>query len=204
MKFSKEEKEIIKVIVECENQGGNIACALNYSRLLEKYGIGIVHADNADLVFLRKDIYPDYFGNRGKAYIDIFINLMKKLIENGDFMCSGGFRSDPLVIGSVHSEWKKIGVIAVNSTETIILEGPFKGWYGADREEKYWMYDIWKNQLSSIDRFLYSNYYISEELKDLVKNDFKTDEEIRFAKQQWMTWISIGVAILLGILGIIF
>jgi hypothetical protein len=37
-----------------------------------------------------------------------------------------------------------------------------------------------------------------------VKNDFKTDEEIRFAKQQFATWISIGVAILLGILGIIF
>lgn len=204
MKFSKEEKEIVKAMVQYENRGWNLASVLNHCRLLEKHGIGIVNADNADLVCLRKDLYPDYFGNRGKAYIDIFINLMKKLIENGDFMCSGGFRSDPLVVGSVHSEWKKIGVIAVNSNETIILEGPFKGWYGADRQEKYWMYDIWKNQLSSIDRFLYSNYYTSEELKELVKNKFKTEEEIRFAKQQFATWASIGVAIMLGILGIIF
>lgn len=204
MKFSKQERELIKVIVECENQGGNLASVLNYSRLLEKYGIGIVHADNAVLVFLRKDIYPDYFGNKGKAYVDIFINLIEKLLKNGYLMCSGGFSSNPLVIGALYSEWKKIGIIAVNGNETVILEGPYKGWYGADREEKYWMYDTWNKRLLSVDRFLYSNYYTSEELKELVKNKFKTEEEIRFAKQQFATWASIGVAIMLGILGIIF
>ena len=40
--------------------------------------------------------------------------------------------------------------------------------------------------------------------KDLVKNKFKSDEQRRFAKQQLITWISIGVSALLGILGIIF
>ena len=42
MKFSKAEQKIIKVIVECENQCENLAAALNYSRLLEERGIGIV------------------------------------------------------------------------------------------------------------------------------------------------------------------
>ena len=62
----------------------------------------------------------------------------------------------------------------------------------------------WREQILKIEPYLYSDYCVSEELKELVKNDFKTDEEIRFAKQQLLTWISIGVAILLGILGIIF
>ena len=44
---------------------------------------------------------------------------------------------------------------------------------------------------------------ISQELKDLVENDFKTEEQRRFQKQQLMTWISIFVALLIGLLGIL-
>jgi len=43
---------------------------------------------------------------------------------------------------------------------------------------------------------------ISQELKDLVENDFKTEEQIRFSRQQFLTWVSIGVAFIIGLLGI--
>ena len=204
MKFSKEEQKIVKAIVQCENQGGNIALALNYSQLLEKQGVGIVCTNNENLVFLRKDLYSDCFSNNGRGYVNTFLNLIEKLEKNNHLICERTTYSQPLVIGATSSEWVKIGVIAVNGDEALILEGPYTGWYGADRQEKYWMYNDWSKQLSSISRFLYSNYCVSEELKELVKNNFKTDEEIRFAKQQFATWLSIGVAILLGILGIIF
>lgn len=204
MKFSKEEQKIVKAIVECENQGGNLALALNFSRLLEKRGIAFVDADCTKTVFLRKDLYSDYFSNNGRGYVNTFLNLIEKLEKNNHLICERTTYSQPLVVGATFSEWVKIGVIAVNGEETLVLEGPYKGWYGADRQEKYWMYNDWSKQLSSISRFLYSSYCVSEELKELVKNDFKTDEEIRFAKQQWATWISIAVAIILGILGIIF
>lgn len=204
MKFSKEEQKIVKAIVQCENQGGNLALALNYSQLLEKQGVGIVCTNNENLVFLRKDLYSDYFSNNGRGYVNTFLNLIEKLEKNNHLLCERTTYSQPLVIGATSSKWVKIGVIAVNGNETLVLEGPYKGWYGADRQEKYWMYNDWSKQLSSISRFLYSSYCVSEELKELVKNDFKTDEEIRFAKQQFATWLSIGVAILLGILGIIF
>ena len=204
MKFSKEEQKIVKAIVQCENQGGNLALALNYSQLLEKQGVGIVCINNENLVFLRKNLYSDYFSNNGRGYVNTFLNLIEKLEKNNHLLCERTTYSQPLVIGATSSEWVKKGVIAVNGDEALVLEGPYKGWYGADRQEKYWMYNDWSKQLSSISRFLYSNYCVSEELKELVKNNFKTDEEIRFAKQQWMTWISIGVSALLGILGIIF
>ena len=205
MKFSKQERELIKVIVECENQGGNIACALNYSRLFEKNGIGIVTINSEGVVFLLKEKYPDFYPfNNNSAYVSVFINLIKKLVESGDIICGETTHSQPLVIGSVYSEWRKLGIIAVNGNEVIVLEGPQKGWYSADGQEKYWMEHKWREQILKIEPYLYSDYCVSEELKELVKNDFKTDEEIRFAKQQLLTWISIGVAILLGILGIIF
>ena len=205
MKFSKEEKEIIRVIVECENKGGNLAFVLNFSRLLEKKGIGIVSLDYYKAVFLRKDMYPDYeFDSSIAPYVSTLFNLIEKLISEKHLICRGCLSADPLVVGVEYSQWKCPNVIAVNGEEVIMIEGPYQGWYGADRYEKYWMCDDWNRQLSKIDNYLYSSYSVSEELRDLVKHHFKTEEEIRFAKQQLMTWISIGVAILVGILGIIF
>ena len=46
-------------------------------------------------------------------------------------------------------------------------------------------------------------FTVSQELKDLVKNNFNTEEEIRFRKQQILTWFSIISSIIIGILGII-
>lgn len=204
MKFSKAEREIVKVMVQYENRGWNLASVLNHCRLLEKHGIGIVNADNADLVCLRKDLYPDYFTNRGKVYVNALLNLVEKLAKNGDLICDSNLNSQPLVIGVDHSAWINIDIIGTSEREIIVLDGPNKGWFGADGEEKYWMCDDWKHQLSRIDQYLYSDYCVSEELKDFVKNNFRTDEEMRFVKQQLITWISIGVSALLGILGIIF
>ena len=46
-------------------------------------------------------------------------------------------------------------------------------------------------------------FSVSQELKDMVKNDFKSEEQIRFEKQQFLTWISIGVTAFIGIAGLI-
>lgn len=44
--------------------------------------------------------------------------------------------------------------------------------------------------------------YPSSILTQLVKNEFKTPEQRRFKKQQWATWVSIGIAILIGLMSI--
>lgn len=208
MKFSKEEKQIIKVMVECENKGGNLALVLNFSRLLEKNGVGIVCAGGSKSVFLRKDLYPDYFpGRNSSPYVSMLFNLIEKLVKNNHLICRGSMMAKPLVIGAIDSDWKRSDVIVVygeKGPDIVVLEGPFAGWFGSDRQEKYWMCDDWDDQLSRVERYLYSSYSVSEELKDLVKHNFKTEEQIRFAKQQLTTWVGIGVAILIGILGIIF
>jgi hypothetical protein len=45
-------------------------------------------------------------------------------------------------------------------------------------------------------------FSVSQELRELVKHNFKSEEEVRFVKQQRLTWISIVVALLIGLLGI--
>ena len=205
MKFSKEEQKIVKAIVQCENQGWNLALALNFSRLLEKQGIAFVDADCAKMVFLRKDIRPEFFPlNDSVPYISVLLNLIEKLVKNGHILCGDSCYVDPLVIGARHSQWAKPGLIVVNGNEFIVIDGPMKGWFGADKQEKYFWWNKWDSLLSKVSNYLHCDYCVSEELKDLVKNDFKTDEEIRFAKQQLITWVSIGVSALLGVLGIIF
>jgi hypothetical protein len=46
-------------------------------------------------------------------------------------------------------------------------------------------------------------FSVSQELRELVKHNFKSEEEVRFIKQQRLTWISIATAIAIGLLGII-
>lgn len=205
MKFSKEEKEIVKVIVKYANNSENIASAFNASGLLEKRGIAIVNAGGVTLVFFNQEKYPDFFPNAKSPYLSLLLNLIEKLVQNGSVICGDSADANPLVIGAKSSRWEKLNMLAVNDTEAIILEGPDTGWYEKTNGQMlYWEWNEWGNQLERVCHYLHSDYCVSEELKDLVKNDFKTDEEIRFAKQQWATWISIAVAIILGILGIIF
>ena len=53
-------------------------------------------------------------------------------------------------------------------------------------------------------KYLTPWFSVSQELMELVTNDFKTEEDIRFEKQQKLTWISIVVATIIGLLGVIF
>lgn len=204
MKFSKEEKEIIETIIKYEDSCNNIASAFNASGLLEKRGIAIVDAGGVTLAFFSQEKYPDFFPSGKSPYMSLLLNLIERLVQNGSIICGDSADANPLVIGAKSSRWLKRNMLAVNDTGAIVLEGPSKGWYDiTNGQQLYCEWSVWGNQLASVCRYLHSDYSVSEELKDLVKNKFKTDDEIRFNKQQLLTWISIGVAILLGILGII-
>jgi hypothetical protein len=52
-------------------------------------------------------------------------------------------------------------------------------------------------------QFFNCAYSVSQELKDLVKHNFKTEEERRFSKQQRLTWISIIIASIIGLSSLI-
>lgn len=204
MKYTKEEQEIIKLIVQNEGKGLSIAQVLNYSRFLEKRGVAIIDVNGSQIICSRKDIYPDYFDSRSSVYLVNLLALIDRLHGKGCLkFCNQSFQR-PLVIGVQNSQWAKRDVITTDYRDTIVLAGHHKAWYGADNKEKYWMLEIWDAAKLNIPNYIYSEYIVSQDLKDLVKNKFKSDEQRRFAKLQLATWISIAVAIILGILGIIF
>ena len=204
MKFSKDEQEIIKILVKYSNKGGNIAAVFNFTQLFEKRGLGIVSAGSKELLFFRKDLHPDFFPGNGSPYISMLLNLLEQLIDKRLLILGNSITSAPLVIGALASRWGRRNALVVNESEVIVLEGFNKGWYDANGTEKYNWDDDRSGRLAKLTHYLYHSYSVSEELKDLVKNKFKSDEQRRFAKQQLITWVSIGVSALLGILGIIF
>ena len=187
MTFKKTEKEIIKAIVKYDGKAKSLAEVFNKSQLLEKKGIGIVQYGGKNMVFLRKDLYDDWFHNDGLGYIAELLSLIDTLIKQKYLVMIPFCTEETLVIGAQESRWLKPEVILVNGNEYICVADRMENWFSATREQKYW-----------------PCAYSERELRELVKHNFKSEEEVRFIKQQRLTWISIAVAAAIGLLGIIF
>ena len=100
------------------------------------------------------------------------------------------------------AEWGK-RCIVINDGEGIIQEDQdFFNWY-ENNQQAYWPCTC-SEEFMPISKTLTSWFSVSQELKDMVKHNFKSVEERRFDKQQRLTWISIGVALLIGLLGVLF
>ena len=134
----------------------------------------------------------------------LYYYLLQRLERKNRYiiLIPGGY-SEALVIGAQDARWHKNETLLVNGNEYICLTERYVNWFDANGNQKYWDCHFDKHTLP-ISELLMPWFSISQELKTLVKNDFKSEDEIRFRKQQRLTWISIGVAILTGILGIIF
>ena len=69
-------------------------------------------------------------------------------------------------------------------------------------EQTYWP-NCFSEQEIPISQYLECSFSISQELRDLVKNDFKSEEQIRFQKQQRLQWVSIFVTGIIGLAGLV-
>lgn len=54
-----------------------------------------------------------------------------------------------------------------------------------------------------LDKYANAMFYISSELKDMVKNNFRSKEHIRFLKTQRLSYVAIGVAVLIALMSYI-
>lgn len=203
MTFKNTEKEIIKAIVKYEGQAKSLAEVLNKSKLLEKKGIGIVQYGGKNMIFLKKEVYDDWFHNDGLGYVAELLSLIDTLAKRKYIVLIPFCTNHTLVIGTENAKWLKPEVISVNGNEFICLEDRCENWLDSSGGQKYWPCKYTERELP-IGNTFYTAFSVSQELRELVKHDFKTEEEIRFRKQQRLTWISIILATLIGLLGIMF
>ena len=105
------------------------------------------------------------------------------------------------VIGKRHAKKTAPELISIDKGEEFIsLRYRNVNWCDKDDHQIAW--PVWLPlEVLPVDKLLMPWFSVSQELRDLVNNDFKTEEEIRFRKQQRLTWISIGVSFFIGLLG---
>lgn len=202
MNLNKTDKEFIRAIIKYDGKAQSLADVLNKSRLLEKRGIGIVQHYDKNIIFLRKDIYEEWFDRNGLGYVVGLLSLIDTLIKEKYIKLVSSVTDNILVVGAKKSRMVCLDFISVNDNETICLADRNENWFDAYNHQMYWPCKFTDDELYLGN--IFNAYSVSEGLRTLVKNNFKSAEEIRFIKQQRLTWISIAVAAVLGLLGIIF
>ena len=201
MTFKKTEKEIIKAIVKFGEKENSMAKVLNESKLLEKRGIVIAFASSRNYVFFDKKKY-DWEDAKAISYISELISLLKYLIANRLITILPINIRELHVVGRLHSKLSRPGYIEVDDA-ILEVDSNMGNWIDkVTNQQTYWPNCYTEKELP-ISAFFECWFSVSQELKDLVENDFLTEEQLCFKKQQRLTWISIIVASIIGIASII-
>lgn len=200
MTFKKTEKEILNAIVKYGNNEKSLAEVLNESKLLEKKGIAIIHESNKYFVFLDKRLFDYEESNIAFGYISELMSLITMLTEKRYIVMIPFGSSYTHSIGVSGIRGIKPHVYLTDEGDTIYIDDRHADWIHGD-QQKCWPFVFNENQMP-MSYFFNSPFSVSQELKDLVEHNFKSEEERRFVKQQRLTWVSIAVALIIGLLGI--
>lgn len=198
MTFKRTEKEIIKTIVKYDGEVKSLSEVINKSGLLEKRGIAIATDGRKSTIFIKKDRYDDE-DKEPIGYVAELISLINMLVEKRYIITIPFSASPELIIGRKKSRWHKPGWIIVDEKE-FVDENLFN-WLDSKGEQIYWPVTCQEASFP-VGNTIYCWFTVSQELKELVSNKFRTEEDRRFIKQQWLTWISIFVALIIGLMGI--
>lgn len=201
MAFKKTEKDILKAIVKYGERESSMAIVINKSRLLEKMGIVVAFGHNRNHVFYDKQKY-DWNDPNALSYLTELISLIKYLIENRLITVLPDSARYSHVIGRQNSRLAKLEYIEVDDAY-LEVESNMGNWIDKiTREQTYWPNSFSEQELP-LSKYLECSFSISQELRDLVKNNFMTEEQVRFQKQQHLTWVSIIVTGIIGLAGLV-
>lgn len=203
MTFKKTEKEIIKAIVKYGDEKNSMAQVINKSQLLEKRGIVIAfgaHGTNCSYVFSDKDKY-EFDDNNALGYISEMLSLIHVLIMNRLITLIPVNTRGADVIGRRKYKLSRPGWIELEDA-MIDVDSNMGNWFDHNQQQTYWP-NRYSEQDLPTSKLLDCWFTVSQELKDLVKNNFKTEEQIRFDKQQRLTWVSIAITGFIGLAGLI-
>ena len=204
IRFNKTEREIVRSIVNFSDKAESLADAINKSRLLEKRGWAVASKDDGEFyLFYRSDKYDYEDEQKVRGYLAELLALLEKLYNERLLVAFPSSHNRPLVIGREHVTRDRIDINKVDGgKEFIVLQQFGLRWYSQNKESLYNWCEC-TEMVRPLAAPIFSAYHVSQDLVELVDNNFQTEEDIRFRKQQIATWVSIILAFVIGIAGII-
>lgn len=207
--FNSREKDIIKLINKIE-----IGSTDTFSRVLqEKYfniqknrALVVIHTNQDVLLFIAKNDFDDD-SRRAKA-----IGELWELVTLILYLNSERYLSILPITTNSQIDFMYKGFVNLSSTPQNITftdtDGTISNFY-TDRIEKSngtisFMSVSIKPLYEPIKRNLLGIIYPTEGIKSLVKNKFKSGEEIKFNKQYRLSWAGLLTAIIIGFTGIFY
>lgn len=207
--FNVREKEIIKLINEIE-----IGSTDTFSRVLqEKYfkiqknsALVVNHINQDVLLYIATNDFND-LSKRAKA-----IGELWELVTLIAYLNSERYLSILPITTNSQIDFMYEGFVNLSSTPQNITFTDTDGTISnikPDRIEKSnstisFMSVSIKPLYEPIKRNLLGIIYPTEGIKSLVKNEFKSDEDIKFKKQYGLAWAGLIIAIIIGFFGIFY
>ncbi len=167
----------------------------------------IVKHDTRDLLFYIDSELFDSVEEINKKNHDLFelINLLDYL-KSIRYLTIISPSEKLTTIEALHSDFKNLRIekgnkLILNENGCYLYTDSFEIIYDSENNEK-----LKSGKLNEYFDYIYSNMFglifPSEELIDFVKHDFKTKEDRKHNQNLVVGWFGIGLALILGILGI--
>lgn len=199
--FKKTEKEILKAIVKFGEKDNSMAKVLNKSQLLEKRGIVIAFASGRNYVFCDKQKY-DWEDAKGISYIAELISLIRFLVENRLITILPINLREVHVLGRQKARLAKPGYTEIDDA-ILEVDSNMGNWIDKTTNQQTYWPSCYEEKVLPISTYLECWFSVSQDLRDIVEHGFKTEDQIRFAKQQRLTWTSIAVTGFIGLASLI-
>lgn len=208
--FNKREKDIIKMLAKINLANTNFFSFFlqkNYFTTESKKALFVLTKQKKVLLYLETDLFNDL--TKRKEELGKLFELLSLIIYLKENRYITIYPNSEVLHTDLHimrDDFNSISTSKEDSTKVLLNEeGLFlrtsspENIYDSENNIAFIAVSLGENEFNLIIENFMGLLYVSEELVGLTKRNFKSQEDIRFKKQQVATWTSISIAFLLGV-----
>ena len=179
----------------------------NYFTTKSKKALFVLTKQKTVLLYLEKDLFNDL--TRRKEELGKLFELLSLIIYLKENRYITIYPNPEVLKSDLHvmrDDFNSISINIEDSTKVLLNEeglflrtGNPENIYDSENNLVFIAVSLGEDVYNLIIENFMGLLYVSEELVELTKRDFKSQEDIRFKKQQVATWISILIALFLGV-----
>ena len=211
--FNKREREVIKMLANLDLANTDLFSFFlhrNYFTKESEKALFVLTKQKTVLLYLKKDIFNDF--SKRKEELGRLFELLSLIIYLKEYRYITIYPNPEVLKTDLYvmrDDFNSIEISKEDPTKVLLSnEGLFlrtsnpEYIYDADSNIMFIAVSLGEDVFNLIIENFMGLLYVSEELIELTKRGFKSQEEKRFKKQQVATWVSIFIAFSIGIWGI--